>query len=75
VPEKETRLSLFAYVAVSAAESCTGGGGGCMTVYVQKWSWIPLCTQRLSHKDDLNIVISVRLTSIFQDDAERFAVS
>ncbi len=37
-----------------------------MTVYVQKWSWIPLCTKRLSHKDDLHVVTSVRLSSIFR---------
>ncbi len=33
---------------------------GCMNVCVQKGSWIPLCTQNWSHKDDLHGVTTVR---------------
>ncbi len=34
--------------------------GGCMNACVQKGSWFPVCTQRLSYKDDLHVVTSVR---------------
>jgi hypothetical protein len=65
VPEKRAKIIIIC-ICVCISGYKLKGGEGCMTVCVQKGSWFPVCTQNWSFKDDLHVVISVQLSSIFR---------